>query len=212
MNFKKNLVNISVVLLTVIGVGSAHADDHEDRKGGKDKQKAEKHHTVAGKFKRLDADESGTLTLNEMTSNLAEKAQKKMTRADSNNDGAISLQEYLVAKPHVHDYSSIAEALVECVAAIKEQTGDSNIVVPDASQFTSPETKFASIDVNSDGGLTLNELQNHMQTRVSESFNAMDADSNGEVTQDEFVAAAQMKKATKKAVKQCAEDLLDDDE
>ncbi|WP_462173606.1 EF-hand domain-containing protein [Pseudoalteromonas xiamenensis] len=211
MNFKKSLLNLSVVLLAVGGMNAAYADNHDARGGHQGKQKGGEHR-LAGKFKRLDADESGAITLDEMTANIADQAQQKLTRADSDASGAISLEEYLAAKPHAHDFSAISDALVECVAAIKAESGDDNIVVPEASKFTSPEAKFAAIDANSDGGITLDELQTHMQTQIESTFAAMDADSNGEVTLDEFTAAAEVKKATKQAVKQCAEELLDDEE
>lgn len=210
MNFKKSILNLSVVLLAVGGMSTAFADSHDAKGGHKGKQKGGEHR-LAGQFKRLDADESGAVTLDEMLAELADKAQKKMTRADSDGSGTMSLAEYLAGKPNVHDYSAIADALVECVAALKAQSEESKILVPDASKFTSPEAKFAAIDSNSDGSVTLEELQAHMQAQVEQRFTAMDSDSNGEVSQDEFVAAAEVKKATKQAIKQCAEELLDEE-
>jgi Ca2+-binding EF-hand superfamily protein len=107
--------------------------------------------------------------------------------------------------------SVIADEIVLCVSDLKAESGDDNINVPSADSFISKEERFNTIDADANGAVDLSELQAAMVTKATSVFDMMDANSDSVVSLDEFTAASESKKATKKAIRQCIQELTDED-
>ncbi|WP_440053191.1 hypothetical protein ACSLBF_09575 [Pseudoalteromonas sp. T1lg65] len=198
---KRSIINIAIVTtaLTALTLSA----DAEARKGKKGPRKAPE---VI--FNKLDADQSGTLTLDELQANNSTKAQKKLERTDSDSSGEIELTEYLAKQRHSRDLSDLAVEIVECVQQTKDAGESSNIVVPSIDKFASPEQKFAQLDSDSNGGISVVEITNSLAARHAEGFSAMDSDNSNDVTLNEFIQHGEAKHATKQAVKACIDSLV----
>ncbi|MCV2883788.1 hypothetical protein OE749_03605 [Aestuariibacter sp. AA17] len=158
---------------------------------------------------RLDIDQSGTLTLDEMLTGASDKAARKFERKDANADGSLTFEEASSGRERP-DLSDIAEDIAACVADIKDETGDENIVVPDFSSRLTAEERFDTIDANDDNLIDLSEATSHAESRATDKFNALDTDLNGEVSEDELTAHADSRRATRQAVRNCVDSLSDD--
>ncbi len=193
----------SLVATTVAVIPQVSAAQDANARGG--------HRGGADKmFARLDTNADGELSLTELTDPAAAKAEKKLSRKDTDEDGALSLTEFQQNRHgNVVDLSAIADEIVQCVADLKAETGDDNIVVPSADSFMSSEARFAAIDSDEDGGIDLAELEDAMLSNATDAFTAMDADEGGAVSNDEFTAHKATRKATKKAIRLCVEDIND---
>ena len=203
MTMKQSIINIVLIgtALTALTI-STPADA---RKGGKFKNK-----TPDTLFARIDADESGLLTLDELLSNIDRRAQRKLNRADTDDSTEIELTEFLTKKRHQTDLSSYASDIVQCVQDAKDASVDSNITVPSADLFAAPEDKFNELDTDNNGGLSLTEITAAITNHKTDGFNSMDSDSSNDVTLEEFTAFVEGKKATRMAVKACIDELVDD--
>jgi len=169
-------------------------------------------HKGAGGFSRIDVNQDGQLSLDEMTAPSLSKAEKKLTKKDSDEDGFISFEEFQQTRSGTAtDLSDIADDIVQCVADIKADTGNDDITIPSADKFMSPADKFASIDTSADSLISLEELQEKIITKVAASFLIMDQDADSFVSEDEFNTAKAKHKASKDAIRQCVDELSADD-
>lgn len=157
-------------------------------------------------FERLDTNDDQVLDLNELLTPALAKAEKRFERKDADDDGFLTFSEVTGDRDPV-DLSAYADEIVQCVADLKADTGNENIMVPDAGKFISPQDKFNNTDTSGDGVLDLAEVQAMKTTKVTAGFATMDGDSNGQVTLEEFTAHKQAKKATRRAVKSCIDDV-----
>lgn len=211
MTKKLNVTLVATLVAAAMAIPSAMADDRGGRggKGGK----GGKGQRIEKMFERIDANQDGVLSLTEMTDPVAEKAAKKLARKDADEDGFLTAEE-LQSNRHGNtvDLSAIAAEIVQCVTDLKAQTQDDNITVPDAASFVSAEARFDALDSSDDGLVDLAELEAGGLVKANDAFTNMDADADGSVTKDEFVAAHQSRRATKKAIRQCVQELTDDGE
>ncbi|PAJ74775.1 hypothetical protein CJF42_08835 [Pseudoalteromonas sp. NBT06-2] len=202
-------INIAVLtgLISITAVFSApQVLAEKKQKGGK------RGHSAEQKFNRIDVDQSSEITLAEMTEPTVAKAEKKLTRKDKDQDGVLSLEEFSQSRHgNAIDLSAIADEIVLCVSDLKSETGDENIIVPSADSFLSKEEKFNTIDADANGAIDLSELEAAMETKATSVFDMMDTDESSSVNLDEFTAASESKKATKKAIHQCVQELTDED-
>lgn len=157
-------------------------------------------------FERLDADLSGTLTVDELTTPAAAKAEKKFTNKDTDADGFLTYEEKTAGREPV-DYSDIAEDIAQCVEDIKTETGNDAIVVPDPAEYQSPVDRFNAIDTSGDGVVDLAELQAHAVSKATTAFNNKDTDLSGDLTLEEFTASNESRKETRRAIKTCIDEL-----
>ncbi|MFT5162414.1 MAG: Ca2+-binding EF-hand superfamily protein [Alteromonadaceae bacterium] len=202
--FNTTVLAALVASTTLLSMPQASAADGENARGGRGG------HHGAKMFARLDTNEDGVLSLTEMTDPVANKADKKLSRKDGDEDGVLSLAEFQQNRHgNTSDLSAIADEIVQCVADVKAESGDDNIVVPTADHFISSEDRFAAIDSNEDGAIDLAELEVSMLSKAENDFNTTDADEDGEVTQAEFDAQKAVHRATKKAIRGCVQDIND---
>lgn len=164
-------------------------------------------------FERLDTSGDGVIDSTELTAKALEKSEKIFDHKDADDDGFLSFEEASTTRRGAaQDHSDIADDIVQCVADLKEETGNDSIIVPSADKFDSPEDKFNAADTSGDGVLDLSEAQAKATEKAETGFALMDADSNGQVTLEEFTAHNQSKHATRRAVRQCIQELSAEDE
>ncbi|MGS2721104.1 hypothetical protein [Paraglaciecola aestuariivivens] len=171
-----------------------------------------KHKNTSAKamFKRLDSDNNSTLNLDELSAPLLKRAEKRFIRLDTDADGWLSLEEVKAAK-NLTDYSEYAEQIVQCVADIKEQTGNEKITVPDPEAFNSIEDKFANLDASGDGLLDLDEVLTAAASKAQNNFTLMNTDASNEISVREYVLFKQSQHATRRAIKSCIDEIDNSD-
>lgn len=196
---KLNIALISTVLATsVLSISQASAQERGAR-GGEGR---------GNPFTRMDTDGDGFLSLDEMTANIVTKAEKMLARKDTDEDGVISLEEYMANRQGAAiDLSDIAGEIVQCVEDVKAETGDENIIVPDADHFKSPEDRFADVDTSGDGLIDVTEIEAHLMTKTTNAFDTMDTDEDGLVSQDEFKTQHGSRRATRGVIRGCVAEL-----
>lgn len=164
-------------------------------------------------FDRIDTSGDGVIDSTEWSAKAANHAEHKFNRKDADDDGFLTLEEATTTRRgEARDFSDIADDIVQCVADLKEETGDENIMVPDADHFLSPEDKFDNVDTSGDGLLDLDEALAKASEKSAESFDNLDSDNNGLVTFEEFSAGKDKRHATRRAVKSCIDELTIEDD
>lgn len=158
-------------------------------------------------FNRLDTSEDGLLQLDELTTPAVERAERRFTRKDTDESGTITFEE-ATANRTPEDLTEFAEDIVLCVeeAALENDL----IQVPDVDKFTSPEEKFAAVDLSGDELIDLEEAQTNAINKATTAFEQMDADESGDVTLDEYTAQREVRSATKSAVRECISEVVDE--
>ncbi|WDE03734.1 hypothetical protein SG34_020455 [Thalassomonas viridans] len=168
-------------------------------------------HRDNGGFNRLDTNADGVLSLEEMTAKAETKAANMLARKDSDEDGVLTLDEFQQGRDGViADYSDLADEIVECVADLQAENVD--IVVPDADNFLSPADKFAALDTSGDSLVDGDELAAAKVAKATEKFDTLDTDENGEISEEEYQAAKESRRATKQAIRQCISEVSAEDE
>ncbi|WDE04440.1 EF-hand domain-containing protein [Thalassomonas viridans] len=164
-------------------------------------------------FNRLDVNDDGVLSVDEMTVHAATKAERVLKRKDKNEDGVVSFEEFQRKRSGVlADYSDIAEEVMACVADVKDETGNEYILVSDSGYLLSPQDRFARLDTSGDGFIDGDELVAARTARVTASFAKLDADEDGMLSRDEFLVIKKVRLATRRAVRQCIADIVADNE
>ena len=190
----------SVAFMSIVSVSSAEA-----------RQRIKDPETRATKqFERLDTNDDGVITIDEMTGPAATHAENKFVRKDTDEDGFVSFEEATAGRTPV-DYSDIAEDIALCVADIKEETGNEDIVVPDPANYMSPQEKFDATDTSGDGFIDLTEALAKAESNAITKFDNTDTDGDEQITLEEFTAAKVAKSATRRAVKECIDELTSED-
>ncbi|MBE1299348.1 MAG: hypothetical protein GJ680_05505 [Alteromonadaceae bacterium] len=194
----------SLLITSLIASAAVHAKG--GKRGDRDgEQRAEQ------RFNNLDTNGDAVLSLDEFTANVAENTERRFTRKDSDEDGLLSLEEATTRRngEAAADYSDIAEDIIACVADLAAE--DDSIVVPDADKFQSPEDRFNAVDTSGDGFIDLEEAQASALSKKTDAFDSIDADEDGLITFEEVQAAGESRKATRQAVRECIEELEEED-
>jgi len=169
-------------------------------------------HRGAGGFNNIDASQDGQLSLDELTTPQMSKAERRFNQKDGDDDGLISLEEFQQTRNGtITDLSDIANEIVQCVADIKAETSNDDIMVPTPDKFISPTEKFSATDTSEDGFISLEELQEKVIEKVAASFLMMDQNADNLISEDEYNAAKTIKNATKSTTRQCIEELSSED-
>jgi Ca2+-binding EF-hand superfamily protein len=208
---EKNMIKANKNLMTISILGAISAtlllttmdSQAKGNREGRDNM-------TTGLFNRMDVDGNGVLSLDELTVPALSKAENIFTRKDTDADGFLTFEEMTGGKERV-DLSAIADELVQCVADIKEASGNENIIVPDPSIFLSGEDKFANTDTSGDSVLELAEVLAMATNKASSKFSHMDTNASNDVTQEEFTTYKQQHHSTRRAIKSCIDEVSEDD-
>ena len=166
---------------------------------------------LQSRFDRIDASGDGMIELSELQIHKANVTVRIFDWKDSDDDGFLTLEEAIITRRgEANDYSDIAEDIVACVADQKEITGNDDIVVPDASQFQSPEDRFNETDTSGDGLLDLAEVEIRDAAKQEEKFIEMDTDADNFVSFEEFSAAYDVRRVTRRAINTCIDELTEE--
>jgi predicted RNase H-like HicB family nuclease len=158
-------------------------------------------------FSRIDTDSDGQLSLDEVTSARLLRSAHRFERLDGDGDGQVSLEEYLAATANRQDiFTEYGEALFACV---EEALGEE---LPDPDSIKTPEERFAELDVNADGLVNQQELDQVLTVRVAEKFTETDLDGDGYLSEEEFQAGAEARINLRKAVRNCIDQLTEEGE
>ena len=200
MNTRKVLVT-AMALAFAANVATAYAKPGGDRGprggGGTVEEKVERI------MNHLDADDSGTITLDEWLSKTSEKVENKFNRIDTDDDGLISLEEFLAVGGRGGNDDIDRDAVRQCVAdALGEEVEER----PDR------ETRFDEIDTNDDGFIDLDEMIAAKTEGATERFNNIDADGDGAITEEELTAALEARQEVREIRRNCVEAQRDTEE
>ncbi|REL25746.1 hypothetical protein DXX93_03700 [Thalassotalea euphylliae] len=160
----------------------------------------------------IDNNGDGSIELSEAIAAASAKAERKFTRLDTDEDGLVSFEEFSASKSGSRDLTLYAQEIVDCVADLKAELGSDTIVVPSVDDFSTPQERFDSKDSNSDTFIDLDEATAAANAKATERFTAMDADADGFVTKEERKAFRSERAGTKRALKTCISEVVEDSE
>ena len=196
-------IPLLALALTAFATVAVAADDPS--------QPQHKKHRPVIKFERLDVNDDGYLDLNELLTPALAKSERVFDRKDVDDSGDLSLDEYATGRAG-RDLSDIAEEIVECVADLKEETGNPLIHVPDPDAFKSPAEKFEIIDDDGNGLLGLDEVQSAVAQKVGNGFAAADTSGDSLLSLREYLRQKKTGKATRRAIRICVQELQAEDD
>ncbi len=210
---KKNTTSLLLTGLIVCGATiSCNAYANERNKRGADKGGDNKKARIEAKFNRLDSDQSGDLSFAETIAKQVTKIERRFNKLDSDQNAEINLDEFLASGRNARDLSPFAQEIVACVSAEKEDTGNEFIRVPNELDFMSPVDKFNALDSDTSLTLSLTEVTDSATERAQARFDENDSDATGAIDLDEFTHQQLSRAATRKALKDCINDIVLDDE
>lgn len=193
----------SIAIAAILVANSAQARERGAR--------GERVDRVTKQFERLDTNDDGVLSLDELTVPALAKAEKKLARKDADEDGFLTYEEVIAGRQEPVDLTEFAEEIAQCVADLKAETGNENIADLDPADYVSPQQKFDNADTNGDALLDLAELQAVATEKAATKFANLDTDENGEISLEEFTAGRTSRSATRRAIKACKDEILDEE-
>lgn len=202
----KNLITTAIIgAIATTLLFTVQTSNAKDKHGSPERK-------VAKQFKRLDSNDDRILDLSELLIPALNKAEKKFTRRDADEDGLLTFEEATKGKGGKHDLSEIAEEIVQCVADIKAETGNRFILELSAENFQTQREKFDNADTSGDELLDLDEVLAEKTRRVTVAFNKMDKNDTDTVSLREYIIYKKQQFATRRAVRSCVDELTDDEE
>lgn len=159
---------------------------------------------------KKDTNGDGAIDLTEMIDAATAKTERRFDRKDADDDGLVTFDEYIASGRASTDLTLYADEIIECVADLKEELGSETIQVPSVDDFKTPQEKFDSVDSDLDGMVTLDEAILNATNKATMKFNLLDADEDGLVTKEEKRALHSENKGTRKALKQCIDEVTTD--
>ncbi len=149
---------------------------------------------------RMDFDEDGIVTVNDLYSQNQERSSRHFERMDQDDDGYISIDEFSSrghkeSKQQQNDIDQ--DALELCI----EQTTGITL-----GNHLDPEDKFLQIDTDGDGYLSEEELLYDGEIHAQERFAEIDTDDNGILSEDEVTTHIEQRQLVREAHKSCQDE------
>lgn len=146
--------------------GSGHAHQGGQTSGTSHQhagsQQGSSNFDAAAMLERMDEDGDGSVTLSDMLSKVLDNADERFAHLDSDDDAAISLEEFTSGRGHGRGHHQ--------------------------DDSLTREALFAAMDSNADDVVDSDEYQAYLSAQAEERFAAMDTDSDGIISQDEITA------------------------
>lgn len=176
-------------------------------------------------FDRLDADGSGAVTVDEFLARPEDRAERQFARLDTDEDSSLSLEEFLErpdrdrsgrerpgrGRPGQDRPGQGRPDLTDIDKEAVKACVEEALDI-DLPERPEPEEVFAMMDANSDGAVSQDEFMSAAETRSMNRFGRMDADGDGGITLEELQAALEARASHREARKQCVEEQLAADE
>ncbi len=160
-------------------------------------------HKVHHLFDTLDTNEDGIITLDEYLVLATEKAAHQFDRIDTDDDELISLTEFLAGGNREDNSDVDRDEVRACIAA---QTGE------DVPERPDRETRFDALDTNDDGNIDADEFLAAKTDSATDKFNAIDADSDGGISKMELAQALKQHRQRRSVSRDCIENQRETDE
>jgi len=166
----QKLISLAIATVLAVGVG---LDTAQAAKKGKmhGMQKS-----ATDIMERLDTDSDAVISLSEFLAPKLDRAERKFSYIDTDEDGLISMEDISTAREG-RDKSEQRYAMLQCMA------DNLGLELPDRS---TPEEHFNQVDTNSDGLLDFGEFSAQKISRVTERFAKIDANEDGVIDADEL--------------------------
>lgn len=149
-------------------------------------------------FSAADLDGSDTITLDEWLVKTTKKAERWVDRRDADDDGLISLEEFMAeGNRRGADVEIDYDALRACVA---------DAIGEDVPERPDRATVFSQIDANDDGFVNADELLAWMTEKATGRFNATDVDGDGAISKQEVITALEQRRERKRVRRDCVQD------
>ncbi|MFA7273087.1 MAG: EF-hand domain-containing protein [Crocinitomicaceae bacterium] len=181
--------------LMAIGMMAAIQVNAQEGKKEKPKQTPEQ------RFAKMDANDDGVLTLDEIKKGKGEEAKEAEARFkkwDTNADGKVTKEEFLAKKEKQEAKKEVNHEKLEGKVENPNKL-DAKVENPDklqgreATSKLTPEQHFAKIDANGDATITLDEMKKGKDAKeADEHFKKMDTNGDGRVSKEEFLAKKEM--------------------
>lgn len=148
-------------------VGAADASAHgKGRHGGK-------------RLMKMDTNQDGALTRDELATGFQAKITKKLERIDANKDGYIDREEMTAMREKFGKRRAERHANLSPEKQAKR-----------AARFEKKmEKRFSKVDTDGDGRLGVAEMQAAATRRVDKMFERLDTNQDGQIVQAELAAA-----------------------
>lgn len=205
MTIKSNRIAVTGIALAITSLTLSSMVAAQDR-GNRGKSVDR----TAKQFERIDTNDDDVISLDELTVPAVAKAEKRFERKDADADGFLTFEEMTAGREEPLDLTDYIEEIAQCVADVKEETGNENITEIDPENYLSPQQKFDAADTSGDELLDLAEVQAKATSTAAEKFANMDSDENLAVSLEEFTAAKTSRQETRSVVKSCIDEVLDE--
>jgi len=160
---------------------------------------ARRGHGGGSAFNSIDADESGTVSLDEYLSRTPARAERRFGRKDKNDDGLITSDEYPQARAH----NPNREAFLSCVSS----------AIGEAFSRPSWDEYLEGTDLNADDSIDVDEFTTASTAKATSRFETIDANADGELTREEMrearLAHREQRLAKRSAIRTCREQIRD---
>ncbi len=146
-------------------------------------------------IRRADTNNDGVISLAEFLSERAEQAVRQFEHRDTDGDGLLSSTD---TGPR-HRALNPAIDIAEFRACIAENGGN-----PDLE-----EDPFSAADANADGSISKDEFYAHNETRANEQFARIDTNADGQLSAEELRGNIEAGREHREIVRECLADARD---
>jgi Ca2+-binding EF-hand superfamily protein len=203
--YNRKLLALSLVVATSVLTGEAFAQSPErpargdGAQGPRGEMRGDRHsgprQSPGHVIRRADTNDDGLVSLAEFLAERSEQAVRQFEHRDTDGDGMLRSTDTGPRHRALHPSIDIAEFR----ACIAESGGN-----PDLE-----EDPFSAADANADGSISKDEFYAHSETRASEQFARIDSNADGQLSAEELRSNIQAGREHREIVRECLADARD---